>query len=140
MDQEDPQPNLTMHNISEAGTSERPDTLVLGDHEESNGVQEISIHYMNTGKSYNRRTTIIDNYFSATIAENFLNDPEPKTMAECQRRSDWNQWKEAIEAELASLRKREVFTSAIPTPPRIFPVGFKWVFIRKQNEKNEVVR
>jgi hypothetical protein len=28
----------------------------------------------------------------------------------------------------------------IPTPPRIFPVGFKCVFIQKRNENNEVVR
>jgi hypothetical protein len=28
----------------------------------------------------------------------------------------------------------------IPTPPWTYPVGFKWVFIQKQNENNEVVR
>jgi hypothetical protein len=28
----------------------------------------------------------------------------------------------------------------IPTPPKIHPVGFKWVFTRKWNENNEVVR
>jgi hypothetical protein len=28
----------------------------------------------------------------------------------------------------------------MPTPPRTFPVGFKWVFVRKRNENNEVVR
>jgi hypothetical protein len=28
----------------------------------------------------------------------------------------------------------------MPTPPRIFPVGFKWVFVRKRNKNNEVVR
>jgi hypothetical protein len=28
----------------------------------------------------------------------------------------------------------------IPTPPRIHPVGFKWVFTRKRNENNEIVR
>ena len=27
-----------------------------------------------------------------------------------------------------------------PTPHKTFPVGFKWVFVRKQNENNEVVR
>ena len=61
-------------------------------------------------------------------------------MAECKKRSDWTQWKEAIQAEIASLTKREVFTSAIPTPPKVFPVGFKWIFVRKQNENNKVVR
>jgi hypothetical protein len=33
-----------------------------------------------------------------------------------------------------------VFTEVIPTPPRIFSVGFKWVFIQNRNENNEVVR
>jgi hypothetical protein len=28
----------------------------------------------------------------------------------------------------------------IPTPPRAFPIGFKWIFIQKRNENNEVVR
>jgi hypothetical protein len=49
-------------------------------------------------------------------------------------------WKEAIEVELNSLKKRKVFTDVIPTPPRTFPVWFKWVFIQKMNENNEVVR
>jgi hypothetical protein len=61
-------------------------------------------------------------------------------MAECQQRSDWTKWKEAINSELSSLAKRKVFTSVIPTPPRIHHVGFKWVFTRKRNENNEVVR
>jgi hypothetical protein len=89
---------------------------------------------------YDCSTTIVNPYFSTIIVENFLADPDPKTMAECQRCSDWNKWKEAIEVELKSLKKRKVFTDVIPTPPRIFPVGFKWVFIQKRNENNEVIR
>jgi hypothetical protein len=73
-------------------------------------------------------------------AKNFLADPDPKTMVECKGRSDWNKWKEAIEAKLNSLKKRKVFTEVIPTPHRIFPVGFKWVFIQKRNKNNDVVR
>jgi hypothetical protein len=61
-------------------------------------------------------------------------------MVECKGHSDWNKWKEAIEIQLNSLKKRKVFTEVIPIPPRIFPVGLKWVFIRKRNENNEVVR
>jgi hypothetical protein len=114
-----------------------------------------------------RSTTIVNPCFSTTIA-----DPDPKTMAECKMRSYWNKWKEvieaelnslkkrkvftevaeckmrsywnkwkeAIEAELNSLKKRKVFTEVIPTPPKIFPIGFKWVLIQKRNENNEVVR
>jgi hypothetical protein len=61
-------------------------------------------------------------------------------MAECKKRSDWNKWKEVIEAELNSLKKRKVFTEVIPTPLRTIPIGFKWVFVRKRNKNNEVVR
>ena len=39
-----------------------------------------------------------------------------------------------------SLKKREVFSSVIPTPRNIFPVGSKWVFVCKRNKNNEVVR
>jgi hypothetical protein len=38
------------------------------------------------------------------------------------------------------LKKRKVFTNVIPTPPRTFHVGFKWVFIQKRNINNEVIR
>jgi hypothetical protein len=61
-------------------------------------------------------------------------------MAECKMRLDWNQWKDAIQAEISSLKKRQVFSQVIPTPPQVFPIGFKWVFIRKWNKNNEVVR
>jgi hypothetical protein len=53
---------------------------------------------------------------------------------------DWIKWKEAIKVEVDSLRKREVFSNVIHTISRIHPIGFKWVFIRKWNENNEVVR
>jgi hypothetical protein len=43
-------------------------------------------------------------------------------------------------AELDLLRKREVFSNVIPIPPRTYPIGFKWAFICKWNENNEVVR
>ena len=33
-----------------------------------------------------------------------------------------------------------MFSVILPTPPGIFLVGYKWVFIHKSNENNEVVR
>jgi hypothetical protein len=122
-----------------ASTSKNPDDLILGNHETSMRIQEISINYTSSGEVYDRSTIIVNTCFSTIITENFLTDPDPKTMTECKRRSDWNKRKEAIEAELNSL-KRKVFTEVIPTPPRIFPDQFKWVFIQKRNENNEVVR
>jgi hypothetical protein len=51
-------------------------------------------------------------------------------MAECKKCSDRNKWKETIETELNSLKKRKMFIEVTPTPPRTFHVGFN----------NEVVR
>ncbi|BBH04558.1 transposable element gene, partial [Prunus dulcis] len=34
----------------------------------------------------------------------------------------------------------ECFGHIIPTPPNVNPVGYKWVFTRKRNEKNEISR
>jgi hypothetical protein len=125
---------------NETRTSEILDNLILGNHEASKGIEEISINYISSGKVYDCNTTITDLCFSTIIAESFLNDPDSKTMVECKKCLDWNKWKEEIEAELNSLRKRKVFTVVIPTPLRTFPVGFKWVFVWKRNENNEVVR
>ena len=49
-------------------------------------------------------------------------------------------WKEAIQAELNSLIKREVFRPVVWTPEGVMPIGYKWVFVRKRNEKNEIIR
>lgn len=38
------------------------------------------------------------------------------------------------------LSKHKVFGPIIKTPDNVKLVGFKWVFVRKRNEKNEVVR
>jgi hypothetical protein len=101
-----PQPNTQARYRNEnASTLENSDALVLGNHEVSTGIQEISINYTSSGEVYDRSTTIVNPCFLTIIAENFIADPDPKTMAECKRRSDWNKWKEAIEAELNSLKK-----------------------------------
>jgi hypothetical protein len=52
-------------------------------------------------------------------------------MTESKKRSDWDKWKETIEIEIASLNKRKVFSAVMVTPSGIFPVGCKWVFVRK---------
>ena len=49
-------------------------------------------------------------------------------------------WKEVIEAELNSLVKREVFGPIVQTPEVVMLVGYKWVFVRKRNEKKEIMR
>ncbi|XP_070057213.1 uncharacterized mitochondrial protein AtMg00820-like [Nicotiana tomentosiformis] len=52
---------------------------------------------------------------------------------------DWPKRKDAIQEKLTSLAKREVFGPIVRTPEDIKPVGYKWVFVQKQNDKNEVV-
>ena len=133
-------PTSTVHSITNAVTSEYCDATILGNDDAWERVHEISINYAETRESFDRKTTIVDSYFSAVIAEILENDPYPQTMAECKTCSDWNQWKDAIQSEISLLTKRQVFSQVIPTPPQVFPMGFKWVFIRERNENNEVVR
>jgi hypothetical protein len=125
VDIDDQQSSSQARYISEAGTSENSDDLVLGNHEMSNGIHEFFINYASSREVYDRSTTITNLCFSTVIVENFPSDPDPKTMTECKIHLNWNKWKEAIEAELNSLKKRKVITDVIPIPPRTFPIGFK---------------
>ncbi|XP_070040594.1 uncharacterized mitochondrial protein AtMg00820-like [Nicotiana tomentosiformis] len=67
-------------------------------------------------------------------------DLEPQSIREYRQRRDWPKWQEAIQFELDSLAKHEVFRSVVQTSNGVKPVGYKWVFVRKRNEKNEVQR
>ncbi|KAL0433661.1 UNVERIFIED_CONTAM: Retrovirus-related Pol polyprotein from transposon TNT 1-94, partial [Sesamum latifolium] len=75
---------------------------------------------------------------TAEIIDEDENDPQ--TIEECRHRNDWKSWKKSIQDELNSLNKREVFGPITPTPKGVKPVGYKWVFVRKRNEQNKVVR
>jgi hypothetical protein len=113
----------------------------MGNHDEwEDDHEEITTNYVESRESYHRKTTVVDIYFASKIADSMDPDPEPKSMIECRKRSDWDKWKAAIEAELRSLCHREVFGPAVPTPPKVIPVGCKWVFLRKRNEHGQVVR
>lgn len=96
---------------------------------------EISIHYVHIGEIWDRNKIVINNIFSYKVAFDITksNDIEyvPQTVDECQRRNDWPMWKEAIQAELNSLSKREVFGLVVRTPKGIILVGYKWVFVCK---------
>jgi hypothetical protein len=123
-----PRPSPHVHITEQAGGSEDPDSLILENHDEFHGVQEISINYTSAGELLDRTTTVVNSCFSTMVAD-LLNDLEPKTVADCKQRSDWIKWKEAIEVELDSLRKRDLFSKVIPTPSRTYFVVFKWGFI-----------
>jgi hypothetical protein len=105
---------------------------------------EISIHYVSTGEIWDRNKIVVDNIFSFKVALDITrsndHEIEPQTVEQCRRRNDWPKWKEAIQAELNSLLKREVFGPIVQTPEGVMPVGYKWVFVRKRNEKNEIIR
>ena len=60
VDRKIPHPASTAHTFSDAGTSEHPDGVVLGNDEPSKRVQEISINYLNTGETYDRKATVVD--------------------------------------------------------------------------------
>src|SRR6266540_5892267 len=100
---------------------------------------EIFSNFIDFGESFNGKTTIVDNNSSSKIISALQPDSEARTMAECIKRSDWIKWKEAIEAELLSPKKREVFTAVMATPRNTFLVRSKWIFVRKRNKNNEVV-
>jgi hypothetical protein len=123
-----------------ANTSKPLGSIIEGNNDESLRIEQITINFVETGESYDRKSIVADSYFSEEVANVFHTDLDPKSMAECKKRSDWDKWKEAIEVEIASLNKRKVFSAVRPTPPGILPVGYKWVFVRKRNENNEVVR
>jgi hypothetical protein len=72
-------------------------------------VKEISTNNVDSRESYDRETTIVDVYFATLTANNLQKDLDPKSMAECKKRSDWNKWKEAIEADWPRSLKERYF-------------------------------
>jgi hypothetical protein len=136
-------PSAPVHTTinNSTGALEQPAILNTGNQDELDDFnEEIATDYAKSRELYNRKTTNIDINFVSKIIKVIDEDPEPKSMAECQKRSDWVKWKEAIEAELRSLNKRQVFGPVARTPPKVCPVGYKWVFIQKRDENNVVVR
>ena len=133
-----PSENVHTEN-THVGRPEIPDLNIIIDQDECERILENSTNYVETEEIYDRKTTNVDIYFAEKIAKIDL-DPEPKSLIECKKRSDWPKWKEAIAAELFSLNKRKVFGPVDRIPEGIFPVGHKWVFVRKRNENNQVVR
>jgi hypothetical protein len=82
-----PRPSPHVHITEQAGGLEDPGSLVLENHDEFYGVQEIPINYTSSGELLDHTTTVVNSCFS-TMLTDLLNDPEPKIMAECKQRSD----------------------------------------------------
>jgi hypothetical protein len=77
-----------VHTIEQARGLKDLDSLVLGNHDEFHGMQEISINYTSSEELFDRNTMVINSCFSTMVAD-LLSDPNPKTMPECKQRSDW---------------------------------------------------
>ena len=132
---------------NQESTLEEPGAMITS--KELNALEEAQTHNpRNTENSitycneiWDRNKIIIDDIFAFSVAHKIMDeDCELQSIIECRQKQDWPKWEEAIKAELASLAKREVFGPITRIPDNVKPVGYKWVFFQKQNEKNEVVR
>ena len=135
--------NIIPTERQEYGAESKDDDFPKMSDDKNVGNNETSINFVSSKEEWNRNNVVINDIFAYSIAADLTydeDDVEPKTIEECRRRKDWPKWKEAIEAELKSLEKREVFGKITHTPKGVKPVGYKWVFVRKRNEKNEIVR
>ncbi|KAL6576893.1 hypothetical protein OROMI_011169 [Orobanche minor] len=83
------------------------------------GNEEISINFACTNEMWDRNKVLVDDKFSFTVATEITKDNddcEPQSIEECREIHDWPKWKDAINAELDSLTKRNVFGPVVQTP------------------------
>ena len=104
--------------------------------------RKISIHYVVLDEVWNRNEMIVDDAFAHLVVTDIMlsDDIEPRFVNEWRRRTDWSNWKQVIQVELDSLAKRKMFGPIVLTLPLVKPFGYKLVFVRKRNEKNEIMR
>jgi ribonuclease HI len=103
--------------------------------------EEMAIPYQYTGQIYKRPNTVVDEQFAYHIAQQISNDtPDPLTIKEAQARSDWPQWKEAINTELDALIRRHVFGPVKQVQPKNDYTDSRFTFVRKRNAKGDVIR
>ncbi|KAL0311264.1 UNVERIFIED_CONTAM: Retrovirus-related Pol polyprotein from transposon TNT 1-94 [Sesamum angustifolium] len=135
--------NVTTSNVSE---DKIPEVILFEDpkrnEQDLDDSYEMSINYAHNSLGWYRKEIKMNDIFAYSVAVEIMDedDNDPQTMEECQHRNDWKSWEKAIQDELDSLNKREVFGPIIPTPKGVKPVGYKWVFVRKRTEQNEVIR
>ena len=103
--------------------------------------REILVYRASLDDVWCRNEMIVDDAVEHVVATKIMlsNNIEPRFVDECRRRTDWSNWKQAIQVELDSLAKRKVFGHIAHTPPHVKHVGYKWVFVQKCNDKNEIV-
>jgi hypothetical protein len=80
-------PSTNVYTNINATTSKNFDSNTLENIEESQRVNKISTNYIDSGESFNRKTTIVDINFCYKIAIGLQPDPENKSMTECIKHS-----------------------------------------------------
>ena len=98
---------------------------------------------MHNREKCDRNKAIINNIFVFQMTLDIIRndeDLEPQNVEECRNRNDWPKWKKVMHVELNSLIKRDIFGPVVQTPKGVKHVGYKWVFVRKRNENNEIIR
>lgn len=82
-------------------------------------------------------TDYILSFASAVV---LVDDPVPNSITAARLTPEWPQWLAAIESEMKSLQKRNVFGDITDLPQGKSIVGYRWVFAKKRNDKGVVVR
>ncbi|KAM2623255.1 hypothetical protein TB2_027778 [Malus domestica] len=129
--------------IHDSGLPEKENVLdetYVPEETEVHESKKISINYACTNKLWDQNEIIIDDLFTFVVGTKIIlsDDIEPCFVNECKQRQDWPKWKDAIQAELNFLEIRSVFGPVVQTPLDVNPMGYKWVFTRKRNEKNKI--
>ena len=71
--------------------------------------------------------------FAFSMAHEIMHDDyEPQSIIECRQRQDWPKWEEAIQTELSSLVKRDMFGPIARTPDSVKPVEYKWYLSKNE--------
>ncbi|KAM1255692.1 hypothetical protein ACFX1Q_029937 [Malus domestica] len=103
--------------------------------------REISVYYDSLVDVWCRNEMIVNDALTYAVSTEIMlsDDIEPHFVDECRHKINWSNYKQAIQVDLDLLAKRKVFEPVAHIPPHVKPVGNKWVFIWKRNEKNEIV-
>ncbi|KAK4383762.1 hypothetical protein Sango_2744600 [Sesamum angolense] len=71
----------------------------------------------------------MNDIFAYSVAVEIMDedDNDPQIWRNVKHRKDWKSWGKAIQDELDSLKKREVFEPITPTPKGVNPVAYRYL-------------
>ena len=84
---------------------------------------------------------IIDQILQDQLEYSFsvINQDDPKTVEEALNGPDATKWKEAMETEMETIKRMGTWELE-ELPKERQTIGNKWVFLKKKNEKGEIIR